>query len=138
MAFRNLHELTGVSLHYRDVVAIPRAAGSGIDLEDWFRVCPKVPEASLGGMSAFTFAVQLPSMCEKAISVLSVQNLPATGEGELELKFLIDWQVNSANGIEDLEAAKQWLDRAHDVLDDSFEKAFTPKCLELFEPNQGD
>jgi uncharacterized protein (TIGR04255 family) len=89
-------------------------------------------------MSAFTFAVQLPSMCENAITVLSVQSLPPAGEGELKSKFSIDWQVNSANEIKDLEIAKQWLDRAHDVLDSSFEKALTSKCLELFEPNQGD
>jgi uncharacterized protein (TIGR04255 family) len=138
MSFRNLDELTGVSLHYRDVVAIPKTDTSGIEFKDWFHVFPEVPKHSFGNVSAFTFAVQLPSMCENAIAILSIQSLPSMGEEDREFKFSIDWHVSSVDKVEDLEAARQWLDSAHDALHNSFEKAFTPECLALFEPNEGD
>jgi uncharacterized protein (TIGR04255 family) len=138
MNFRNLDELTGVSLHYRDVVAIPRSDSSGIEFADWFCVYPKVPAHSFGRVSAFTFALQLPSMCERAVAVLSIQSLPPVGEEDREFRFSIDWDVSSVDRVGDLESVRQWLDSAHMALRSSFEKAFTTRCLALFEPNEGD
>jgi uncharacterized protein (TIGR04255 family) len=104
MGFRNLDELTRVSLHYRDVVAIPRSDSSGIEFKDWFHVYPEVPKDSFGSVSAFTFAVQLPSMCENAVAIFSIQSLPSIGEEDREFKFSIDWHVSSVDKVEDLQA----------------------------------
>lgn len=138
MSFRNLDELTGVSLHYRDVVAIARSGSSGIEFSDWFNVYPKVPPDSFGSVAAFTFAVQLPSMCERAVAIFSIQSLPPTGNEDRESRFSIDWDVSSVDRVEDLESVRQWLDSAHQALRGSFEKAFTERCLALFEPSEGD
>jgi uncharacterized protein (TIGR04255 family) len=137
MLFRGLNELTRVSLHYRDVVSIPKGAISGIDFSKWFRVYPQIPADSFGGVSAFTFAVHLPAMCEDATAILSVQNLPSPAE-DSEFRFSIDWHANSVHSLESLEAARKWLDRTHSTLRSSFEKAFTSQCLALFEPSEGD
>jgi hypothetical protein len=138
MGFRGLDELTGVSLHYRDVVAIPRTADSGIELHEWFCVYPQVPQESFGGVSAFTFAVQLPSMCANAVGVLSIQSVPSEGEDNTVSRFAVDWHVSSVDEIRDLDDAARWLDVVHVALDNSFEKAFTPRCLALFNPREGE
>jgi uncharacterized protein (TIGR04255 family) len=138
MSFRNLDELTGVSLHYRDVVTIPTGDSSGIEFRDWFHVYPEVPTSSFGSVSAFTFAVQLPSMCERAVAVISIQSLPSMSEEDRELRFSIDWDVSSVDKVEGLESARQWLDSAHEGLHNSFQKAFTAQCLALFEPSEGE
>ena len=138
MVFRGLHELTRVSLHYRDVVQIPKNASSGIEFSEWFQIYPQVPAESFGGASAFTFAVRLPGMCKGATAILSIQNVPSAREDDSEFGFSIDWHVSSTDRIENLKVAREWLDRTHSILRSSFEKAFTSRCLALFEPSEGD
>lgn len=136
--FRGFDELTAVSLHYRDIVEIPKTTGSGIELRDWFRVYPEVPEDSFGPMAAFRFAVRLPAMCKDAVTVLSVQSVPLVGEANPAFRFALDWHVSSTDKISSLENARQWLDAAHRALGGSFKKAFTQKCLELFGLKEGE
>lgn len=140
MQFRGFNELTHVSLHYRDVVSIPAPNdGKGIRLTDWFRVYPEVPQETLGTVSAFRFDIQLPELCAESDGRLSIRSLPLAGQEETAFKFSIDWHVVSAdNKVREIEAARGWLDSAHDALRSSFEKAFTLTCLELFEPVEGD
>lgn len=138
MSFRGLDELTGVSLHYRDVVAIPRTGDCGIELRDWFRVYPEVPEGSFGSMAGFTFAVRLPSMCENAIAVLSIQSVPSVVEDNMAFRFAIDWHISSVDKINGMDDASQWLDAVHEALGSSFKKAFTARCLALFNPKKGE
>jgi uncharacterized protein (TIGR04255 family) len=136
--FRGFDELAAVSLHYRDIVEIPRRTDPGIELRDWFRVYPEVPEDSFGSMGEFTFAVKLPSMCEDAVAVLSIQSVPLVAEDNPVFRFALDWHVSSADKIDNLDDAKQWLDGAHRALRSSFEKAFTPECLALFGLKEGE
>jgi uncharacterized protein (TIGR04255 family) len=140
MEFRGFDELTNVSLHYRDIVAIPRPnAKEGLRLPDWFRIYPEVPQETLGTMSSFRFDVQVPELCKDADARLSIQSLPCVAQEETDFRFSLDWHVTSAdNTIREIEAARGWLDSAHDTLRSSFEKAFTPACLQLFEPLEGD
>ncbi len=138
MEFRDLTELIAVELHYRDVVSLPRNSDQGVRIEDWFRVYPHLPENGFGTMSAFKFKVQLPTLCKGANATLSIQNLPLSGEDDSEFKFSVDWHVTSVDKMGDLEKAVQWLDSAHTALRSSFDTAFTPECLALFEPGEGD
>ncbi len=139
MGFRDLHEFTSIALHYRDVVAVPRARKSGISLGDWFRIYPEVPEDTFGTMSGFNFTVHLPELCEGARAVVSVQSVPPDSYEVTDYKFSIDWHVISAdNKVREIEAARGWLDSAHLALRSTFERAFTPACLQLFEPVEGD
>lgn len=138
MTFRDLHELTGIALHYRDVVAVPRVGNSGIRLSDWFRIYPEVPEDAFGTVSGFRFTVQLPGLCKGARARLSVQSLPPESEDDTLLKFSIDWHVTSADKVKDIADARDWLDPVHESLRNSFDGAFTPACLELFEPDDGE
>ncbi len=138
MGFRGFNELVNVSLHYRDIVSIPRPSDEeGIRLREWFRVYPEVPEDTLGTMSAFRFDVQLAELCQDADARLSIRSLPPVGQEKTDFRFWIDWHVTSTdNRIREIEAARNWLDAAHEALRSSFKKAFTPQCLELFGPEK--
>lgn len=140
MEFRQFTELTNVSLHYRDIVPIPRPNDrEGIRLPDWFQIYPKVPEDLGTVMSAFRFDVQLTELCKDASARLSIRSLPPIGQHETDFKFWIDWHVTSTDSrIKAIETARGWLDAAHEALRSSFKKAFTPRCLELFGPVEGD
>jgi uncharacterized protein (TIGR04255 family) len=138
MAFRDLTELVVVALHYRDVVSLPRSPGSGIKIEDWFRVHPRIAEDDFGPVSSFKLSVQLPTLCKGAIATLSIRSLPLAGEDDPEFRFSIDWHARSADRMKDLTVAKQWLDSAHEALESSFHKALTRECLALFEPSEGE
>ncbi len=138
MEFRDLTELIGVVLHYRDVVAIPTSPGAGVRLEDWFRIHPEVPADDFGTVSAFSFSVHLPEMCKAATTAVKIRSLPPSSEGDSELKFSVDWHVTSIDRISDLTRAEQWLDSAHTALRSSFDMAFTPQCRRLFSPSRGD
>lgn len=140
MEFREFNELENVSLHYRDIVPIPKPdEGESIRLSDWFRIYPEIPQDTLGKVSAFRFDVQLPELCNDADARLSIQSLPPVEEGETDFKFSIDWHITSAdNKVVDLKTARNWLDSAHIALRSSFEKAFTLACLQIFEPVEGD
>jgi len=138
MIFRGLEELTNVALHYRDVIAVPHESHSGIRLKDWFRIYPEVPEDPFRRMSGFRFTVQLPELCQGARANLSIQSVPTETQDDALVKFSIDWHVSSADKVKDMIGAKEWLDPVHDSLRNSFGRAFTPQCLELFEPQDGE
>ena len=134
MKFRGLDELVGASLHYRDIVSIPKPTKSGIHIEEWFRIFPEVPEDTFGKMSGFKFTVGLSEACRNASVVLGIESLRPIQDSDNEYRFLMDWHVTPTISIKDLQAAKEWLDASHRDLRDNFDKTFTEKTLDLFEP----
>jgi len=133
-SFRSLSTLVSASLHYRDIVAIPKREDDKIRLEDYFTVYPHLPNGSFGGMSGFRVIMQLPETCKGGHMTLSVQSLPAFGPSEDKGRFAMDWHVCSNQGIHDIDSALTWLAQAHSDLSSAFESAFTQKGLYLFEP----
>jgi uncharacterized protein (TIGR04255 family) len=129
MAFRQLNKLRTVALHYKDVVQIPRGDTNEIRLENYFTVCPRVPEDKFGALSHFTFTLNLPDFCKPASIILSMQNVPSS---ETHYRFVMDWHLTPKQEITDADTGKKWLDDAHDVNLDAFISAFTEKGLALF------
>jgi len=132
--FRSLNTLVGVSLHYLDIVAIPKGKDGKIKLEDYFTVYPHLPDGSFGAMSGFRVVMQLPETCKGGNMTLSIQSLPAFGPSEDKGRFAMDWHVCSNQGTFDTDSALKWLVEAHSDLSTAFECAFTQKGLYLFEP----
>ena len=134
MDFRGLYNLSNVSLHYRDIISIPKDREDRIDLKDFFRVYPEMPEETFSIISAFNFSTQLEEFCEKATTTLTLQSLPLKDLSEGNFKFAMDWHITSVEKFEDLNHAIEWLDTSHKNLRDGFESVFTKKCLAIFEP----
>lgn len=136
MKFRGLGRLTSVVLHYRNIVSIPKKKQAGIRLNDFFTIHPEVPEDLYQSMSGFRFTVHLPEACERANTILSIQNLPATGNSPDSFSFVMDWHVTSTGTVESLDSAESWLEQAHSKLKSMFESAFTKQGLALFGPER--
>ena len=134
MDFRGLKNLSSVSLHYRDIISIPKSNNSLIELEDFFKIHPELPTARFGVVSGFNFSVKLDETCEKATTTLTLQSLPLKDPSDDNFKFAMDWHVTSVEKFDDLSFAIKWLNKAHDDLKSGFESAFTEKCLAVFEP----
>lgn len=134
LSFRGLSTLVSVSVHYRDIVAIPKGKDGKIKLEDYFAVYPHLPNGSFGAMSWFRVVMQLPEACKGGNMTLSIQSLPAFGPSEDKGRFAMDWHVCSNQGIYDIDSALKWLVEAHSDISTAFERAFTQKGLCLFEP----
>jgi len=132
--FRSLNTLVGVSLHYLDIVAIPKGNDGKIKLEDYFAVYPHLPDGSFGVMSGFQVVMQLPKACKSGNMTLSIQSLPAFGPSEDKGRFAMYWHVCSNQETYDMDSALKWLGEAHSDIGCAFERAFTQKGLYLFEP----
>ncbi len=53
--FRGLDDIATVSLHYRDIISIPRDGKEYIDLKEFFHVYTEMPERPFGVVSGFNF-----------------------------------------------------------------------------------
>ena len=134
MDCRDLYDLSSVSLHYKDIISIPRNNNNLIDLKDFFKIHPELPTEHFGVLSGFNFSVKLDETCEKATTTLTLQSLPLKDPSDDNFKFAMDWHVTSVENFDDLSSAIKWLNKAHDDLKSGFESAFTEKCLAIFEP----
>jgi len=134
MDFRDLHKLSSVSLHYRDIISIPKGENNLIELKDFFKVHPELPKEHFGALSGFSLSAQLGEIGEKAITNLTLHSLPQKDPSDDNAKFIMDWHVTSIEKFDNLDFAVKWLNKAHKDLKDGFESAFTEKCLNLFEP----
>ena len=135
--YRALSTLASVSLHYLDIMAIPREADAKIRLEDYFTVYPSLPDERFGSISGFGVVMDLPKLCKDAGSALSIRTLPPVGPEDDKARFAMDWHVTSKGGIGDWNSAREWLDITHRDLRGAFEAAFTKDGLKLFEPCEG-
>lgn len=132
--FRGLSTLVGVSLHYLDIVAIPKGEDGKIKLEDYFTVYPHLPDGSFGAMSGFRIIMQLPETCKGGNVTLSIQTLPSFDPSEDKGRFAMDWHVSCNQGMYDINSVRKWLAEARNDLDGVFKSAFTQRGLDLFEP----
>jgi uncharacterized protein (TIGR04255 family) len=132
--FRGLSTLAGVSLHYRDIVVIPSGPNGKIQLDDYFAVCPRIPETAFGEVSGFRVAMDFPHACENGITTVAIQTVPVIESSCDEYRFAVDWHVGCDGKTPDVASARQWLEQAHRDLRGVFKAAFTKRTLDLFEP----
>jgi uncharacterized protein (TIGR04255 family) len=125
-----------IALHYRDLVIVPLQGEQKVRLEDYFTICPEVPEHKFGDMSNFMVALTLPETWRSGVLNLIVQSDPPVSSPEHpnEGRFRWDWHISpkSSIGSLDKDIITSWLDQAHDDLFQAFLSAFTQKGLELF------
>ena len=111
--FRGLDDIATVSLHYRNIISIPRDGKERIDLKEFFHVYTEMPERPFGVVSGFNFSVKLDEACEKATTTLTLQSLQLKDPSDDSFKFAMDWHVTSTEKIDGLNFAKKWLNKAH-------------------------
>jgi hypothetical protein len=133
MAFRQLNKLRTVALHYRDIVQIPKPDTGVIRLEDYFTVCPRVPEKIFGALTNFKLSLELPNFCEHASIILAIQSASTQEREETHCSFDMDWHLTPKHEVTDVDVCRKWLDDTHDIVFDAFKSAFTEKGFALFD-----
>lgn len=125
-----------VSLHYRDLILIPTNEMDRIKIEDYFTVCPGVPDETFGVIGRFVIDLILPEMFEDGTLRLIMKDQPMISKGNepSSFRFLMDWHITSNKLFESLsnEIVIGWLDNAHDVLYSAFKESFTKRGWQLF------
>jgi len=132
LIFRQINKLRAVALHYRDIVQIPKDINGLIQLEDYFTICPKVPEDKFGALSNFAFMLELPNIYDTVNTLLAVESDRSQKSTETYYRFIMDWHLTPKQEIIEVDASKKWLNEAHDVNYNTFVAAFTKKGLDLF------
>lgn len=133
MDFRKISKLRTIALHYKDMVKIPKDDKGEVKLEDYFTVCPRVPEDKFKAISNFSFSLELPNFCEAVNIVLAIQSIPPQNISDTNYQFAMDWHLVPKQEITDAKSGKKWLSSAHDAVYNAFVSAFSEKGLSLFD-----
>ena len=131
--------LRAVALHYRDLVCLPGDEKGLVQLEDYVRIFPQVPEGAFGPMASFSydfrFLVNLPGLPGQSLGRLSVRTEPPDAARPGQLRQMMDWELGhdvlASQGAGDV---IEWLDKAHAELLNRFRLAFTEEGWALFDP----
>jgi len=138
VSFRRPSQLSGIALHYRDVVPLPLDASGQVDIDQYLAIHTQVPRELFPIVRRFRISLSV----ERARGELrlDVGNDPvaaAVGDGGSEAKIRIDWHiVSSGNASLSPEWVQNWLDWAHADLRCAFRGVFTDKGWALLEPKE--
>lgn len=121
------------TLTYLDIVKIPRTAGDGVELDEYFRLGMKLPEDPFGQLGAFTIRFTLSPSPDSDRLHLVFSTEPTTEKDFL--RFRMRWQslcdaINSLDAVE----LRRRLMAAHEHLVKCFLACFTDQGLKLFNP----
>lgn len=134
LKYRGLKGVRHVGLSYRDLIRFPE--GTAESVEKYLQVSPKYPD-SFGKMMLFNLGLHLPAGIEETILDLNVKSVRPTEENANCSMLLMDWQMRPTEkviGYPDF--GRDWLDLAHQEIKKRFVMVFTPKGLDLFEPEE--
>lgn len=124
-----------IGLRYINRLEIPEAS---IELEDYVEAVPKVP-ASLPQLFA-TWAQRVEIPFEKHNGMLALQTGSVREkEPAAAYPFMLDLDFRTLHAEQvALDGAMQWIEKAHEVVEESFEACITDKSRSLFEETRHD
>lgn len=122
------------SLHYLDIIDIPKPASREISIKDYFRHACDLPLEPFGLITATTQQFQVICPTDPGPLFFRLQNLPSPEE-ENVFRFRMEWHKQSTeiNSL-DLEDVWRRMSQAHDYMRECFKAALTEPALALFEP----
>lgn len=122
------------TLHYLDIIEIPRPESGKIDLPDYFLPSIDLPEEPFGPISGFANRFQMVCPVDPGPLHLQLQAIPSPPESNV-FRFLMDWHKQSS-AVNTLELSQVWsrMDVAHNYMRQCFLASFTQRTLDLFEP----
>lgn len=122
------------TLHYLDIIDIPRPANGKVELADYFVAPLDLPEEPFGLIAGFAHSFQLVCPVDPGPLLLQLQLIPSPPESN-RFRFRMDWHKLSL-GVNTLDVSEMWtrMDVAHDYIRKCFLASFTQRTLELFEP----
>ncbi|SRR6266567_3252489 len=106
---------------------------TGIELDDYFRILPHIPDPIPQIFQGFLFNVDIPyNALQTGLRLTFATVVP---EREAKLAYILDLAMYSANhAVPSTDTVPDWLESSHKHLEDAFEAAFTEKThCEIFE-----
>ena len=127
-------QIRNATLHYLDVIEIPRPVGGKLDLKDYIIPSADLPEDPFGPISGLTYQFQLICPVDRGPLFLQLQAMPSSPENNA-FRFRMEWHKQSSD-VNTLDFAQVWarMDIAHEYMRRCFLASFTQRTLDLFEP----
>lgn len=127
-------QIRNATLHYLDIIEIPRLDSGRLDLKDYFVLSADLPEEPFGPVSGLSYQYQVDSPVDNGPLFLQLQAMPASPESNV-FRFRMEWHKQSSE-VDSLELAEVWarMDIAHEYMRQCFLASFSPRTIELFEP----
>ena len=126
--------IRNATLHYLEVIDIPRPESGKIELGDYFRASIDLPEEPFGPTAGFAHQFQV--MCPVDLGPLFVQlqAIPSPPDSNV-FRFRMEWHKQSSN-VNTLDSTQVWtrMDIAHEYMRKCFRAALTERTIELFQP----
>lgn len=126
--------IRNATLHYLDIIDIPRPETGKIELGDYFRVSIDLPEEPFGPTAGFAHQFQVMCPVDAGPLFLQLQAIPSPPDSNV-FRFRMEWHKQSSN-VNTLDSSQVWarMDVAHEYMRQCFRAALTERTLELFEP----
>ena len=118
-----------IGLRYINHIRVPHHK---VEIEDYLRAVPTVPEPVPQVFSPFVMRVQIPHEDAGALVILRSASIPP---GDFDgVVFLLDLDCMTLKGaLTDLSDCRRWIEGAHEVVETTFETCLGPKSRALFE-----
>lgn len=127
-AVSNPKGLRRIGVRYVNRVEIP---SQKIDLDEFFRVGPRIPSEVPQDLAGFFLRTEIPH--EEIPGVLVLVFGPAAAEQPGTLAFMLDLDfVSEGSGVPPLEIADSWIEQAHEAIERAFLACLTERCEALF------
>jgi uncharacterized protein (TIGR04255 family) len=123
------------AVHYVDLVVIPFEPDKALDLDEYFTLGISLPDPAFG--SILNFVVQYATQPPDTEYALEVRLQDERDPQGLSARFRMDWRLSGSHELILSEAdVAAHLEQAHDRLLGCFQKSFTEKAWQMFEPIQ--
>lgn len=121
------------ALHYVDLVVIPIEPDKPLVPGEYFTLGIDLPDTTFGVIQ--NFVVQYATQPPDTKDTLEVRLQDERDPLGLNARFRVDWRLSGSHGLSltETEIASR-LETAHDRLLDCFQKSFTEKAWQIFEP----
>jgi len=103
-----------------------------IELKDYFRYYPPIPDTLPQNPSSFLTKVELPVEKGHAMLIISLRSAIPNKPDSLSILLDIDYAMVTPEHIL-IQDISNWLEKAHQKVEDAFEGCITDKARELFE-----
>ncbi len=127
-------QIRNATLHYLDIIEIPRPENGKLDLKDYFVPSVDLPEEPFGPISGLSYQFQVMCPVDPGPLFLQLQAMASPPESDV-FRFRMEWHKQSSE-VNTLDLAQVWarMDIAHEYMRQCFLAAFPQRTLELFEP----
>lgn len=127
-------QIRHATLHYLDIINIPKLQDGILNLSDYFPFVTEVPDDPFGPTAALTQQFQVMCPVDEGPLFFRLQSLPSSPEMQV-FRFRLEWHKLSAE-ITTLDLAEVWkrMDVAHDYMWKCFTTALSGSTIQLFDP----